>query len=62
MRLLLFQHLEVFEFLDIFYDRYIHILTAPLLAHTAEEWHEIGKENFNFFFPFEGPYSTGKQQ
>ncbi|NWW68905.1 P4R3B phosphatase, partial [Ifrita kowaldi] len=35
-------HLEVFEFLDIFYDRYIHVLTAPLLADTSEEWYEIG--------------------
>ncbi|NXP57486.1 P4R3B phosphatase, partial [Chloropsis cyanopogon] len=34
-------HLEVFEFLDIFYERYIHILTAPLLAYTSEEWYEI---------------------
>ncbi|KAM4903864.1 serine/threonine-protein phosphatase 4 regulatory subunit 3B-like [Sylvia borin] len=55
-------HLEVFEFLDIFYDRYIHILTAPLLAATSGEGHEIGNENFNFFFPFEGPNSPGKQQ
>ncbi|NXH44351.1 P4R3B phosphatase, partial [Dicaeum eximium] len=46
-----FSNLEIFEFLDIFYDRYIHVLTAPLLAHTSEEWHEIGNENFNFFFP-----------
>nr|XP_002197438.4 serine/threonine-protein phosphatase 4 regulatory subunit 3B-like [Taeniopygia guttata] len=34
-------HLEVFEFLDVFYDRYIHVLTAPLLADTSEEWYEI---------------------
>ncbi|XP_039574767.1 serine/threonine-protein phosphatase 4 regulatory subunit 3B-like [Passer montanus] len=34
-------HLEVFEFLDIFYDRYIQVLIAPLLAHTSEEWNEI---------------------
>ncbi|NXI19684.1 P4R3B phosphatase, partial [Irena cyanogastra] len=34
-------NLEVFEFLDIFYDRYIHVLTAPLLAETSGEWHEI---------------------
>ncbi|XP_063247994.1 serine/threonine-protein phosphatase 4 regulatory subunit 3B-like [Prinia subflava] len=34
-------NLEVFEFLDIFYDRYIHVLTAPLLADTSDEWHEI---------------------
>ncbi|XP_031360378.2 serine/threonine-protein phosphatase 4 regulatory subunit 3B [Lonchura striata] len=33
--------LEIFEFLDIFYDRYIHVLTAPLLADTSEEWYEI---------------------
>ncbi|XP_053793216.1 serine/threonine-protein phosphatase 4 regulatory subunit 3B-like isoform X1 [Vidua chalybeata] len=34
-------NLEVFEFLDIFYDRYIHVLTAPLLADTSEEWYKI---------------------
>uniref|UniRef100_U3KGV1 Serine/threonine-protein phosphatase 4 regulatory subunit 3-like central domain-containing protein n=1 Tax=Ficedula albicollis TaxID=59894 RepID=U3KGV1_FICAL len=34
-------NLEIFEFLDIFYDHYIHILTAPLLADTSEEWYEI---------------------
>ncbi|XP_066170550.1 serine/threonine-protein phosphatase 4 regulatory subunit 3B-like [Sylvia atricapilla] len=34
-------HLEVFGFLDIFYDRYIHVITAPLLAATSGEWHEI---------------------
>ncbi|RLW07049.1 hypothetical protein DV515_00003945, partial [Chloebia gouldiae] len=34
-------NLEIFEFLDIFYDRYIHVLTAPLLADTSEEWYEI---------------------
>ncbi|NXY10107.1 P4R3B phosphatase, partial [Pteruthius melanotis] len=34
-------NLEVFEFLDIFYDRYIHVLTAPLLADPSEEWYEI---------------------
>ncbi|NXB00171.1 P4R3B phosphatase, partial [Cnemophilus loriae] len=37
-------NLEIFEFLDIFYDRYIHVLTAPLLADTSEEWHEIATE------------------
>ncbi|NWV86307.1 P4R3B phosphatase, partial [Dasyornis broadbenti] len=37
-------HLELFEFLDIFYDRYIHVLTAPLLADTSEEWYEIATE------------------
>ncbi|NWY23632.1 P4R3B phosphatase, partial [Pheucticus melanocephalus] len=51
-------NLEIFEFLDIFYDRYIHVLTAPLLADTSEEWYEIGNDNLNFF-PFEGPYSPG---
>ncbi|KAF2975041.1 hypothetical protein EK904_006969 [Melospiza melodia maxima] len=35
-------NLEIFEFLDIFYDRYIQVLTAPLLADTSEEWYEIG--------------------
>ncbi|NWH99657.1 P4R3B phosphatase, partial [Tichodroma muraria] len=49
---------EIFEFLSIFYDRYIHVLTAPLLAAASEEWHEIGNDNFNFF-PFEGPHSPG---
>uniref|UniRef100_A0A8C3NWY1 Serine/threonine-protein phosphatase 4 regulatory subunit 3-like central domain-containing protein n=1 Tax=Cyanoderma ruficeps TaxID=181631 RepID=A0A8C3NWY1_9PASS len=44
-------HLEVFEFLDIFYYRYIHVLTAPLLADTSEDWHEIGNDNLNIFFP-----------
>ncbi|XP_066036705.1 serine/threonine-protein phosphatase 4 regulatory subunit 3B-like [Chamaea fasciata] len=34
-------HLEVFEFLDIFYDRYIQLLTAPLLAATSEPYQEI---------------------
>ncbi|KAM4785539.1 LOW QUALITY PROTEIN: serine/threonine-protein phosphatase 4 regulatory subunit 3-like [Cyanocitta cristata] len=34
-------NLEIFEFLDIFYNRYIHVLTAPLLADTSEEWYEI---------------------
>ncbi|NXQ46987.1 P4R3B phosphatase, partial [Catharus fuscescens] len=34
-------NLEVFEFLDIFYDRYIHVLTAPLLTVTSEECYEI---------------------
>ncbi|NXQ62921.1 P4R3B phosphatase, partial [Anthoscopus minutus] len=34
-------NLEIFEFLDIFYYRYIHVLTAPLLAHASEEWYEI---------------------
>uniref|UniRef100_A0A8D2MX11 Serine/threonine-protein phosphatase 4 regulatory subunit 3-like central domain-containing protein n=1 Tax=Zonotrichia albicollis TaxID=44394 RepID=A0A8D2MX11_ZONAL len=34
-------NLEIFEFLDIFYDRYIQVLTAPLLADTSEEWYEI---------------------
>ncbi|NWV42323.1 P4R3B phosphatase, partial [Grantiella picta] len=47
-------NLELFEFLDIFYDRYIHFLTAPLLADTSEEWHEIGNDNFNIFFPLKG--------
>ncbi|NXE35783.1 P4R3B phosphatase, partial [Ptilorrhoa leucosticta] len=37
-------NLEIFEFLDIFYDRYIHVLTAPLLADTSEEWYEIATE------------------
>ncbi|NXY19800.1 P4R3B phosphatase, partial [Atrichornis clamosus] len=46
-------NLEIFEFLDIFYDRYIHVLTAPLLADTSEEWYEIGNDNFNFF-PLKG--------
>ncbi|NWW17183.1 P4R3B phosphatase, partial [Falcunculus frontatus] len=54
-------NLEIFEFLDIFYDRYIHVLTAPLLADTSEEWYEIGNDNFNFF-PFEGPYSPDNYQ
>ncbi|KAM3675789.1 LOW QUALITY PROTEIN: serine/threonine-protein phosphatase 4 regulatory subunit 3B-like [Ammospiza maritima maritima] len=39
-------NLEIFEFLDIFYDRYIHVLTAPLLADTSEEWYEIGALRF----------------
>ncbi|NWT74166.1 P4R3B phosphatase, partial [Prunella himalayana] len=47
-------NLEIFEFLDIFYDRYIHVLTAPLLADTSEEWYEIGNDNFFFFFPLKG--------
>uniref|UniRef100_A0A8C9UBP9 Serine/threonine-protein phosphatase 4 regulatory subunit 3-like central domain-containing protein n=1 Tax=Serinus canaria TaxID=9135 RepID=A0A8C9UBP9_SERCA len=34
-------NLEIFEFLDIFYGRYIHVLTAPLLADPSEEWYEI---------------------
>ncbi|XP_068042754.1 serine/threonine-protein phosphatase 4 regulatory subunit 3B-like [Anomalospiza imberbis] len=34
-------NLEVFEFLDIFYDRYIDVLTAPLPADTSEEWYDI---------------------
>ncbi|NWY19993.1 P4R3B phosphatase, partial [Aphelocoma coerulescens] len=51
-------NLEIFEFLDIFYNRYIHVLTAPLLADTSEEWYEIGNDNFNFF-SFEGPYNPG---
>ncbi|NWZ42976.1 P4R3B phosphatase, partial [Brachypodius atriceps] len=42
-------YLEVFEFLDIFYDRYIRVLTAPLLADTSENWYEIGKDNLDFF-------------
>ncbi|NWV63499.1 P4R3B phosphatase, partial [Malurus elegans] len=46
-------NLEIFEFLDIFYDRYIHVLTAPLLAATSEEWYEIGNDNL-IFFPFKG--------
>ncbi|NXU11073.1 P4R3B phosphatase, partial [Pardalotus punctatus] len=33
--------LEVLEFLDVFYNNYIHVLTAPLLADTSEEWYEI---------------------
>ncbi|KAI1240394.1 hypothetical protein IHE44_0008814 [Lamprotornis superbus] len=37
-------HLEIFEFLDIFYDRYIHVLAAPLLANTSEEWCEIDND------------------
>ncbi|NXH99752.1 P4R3B phosphatase, partial [Pachycephala philippinensis] len=49
-------NLEVFEFLDIFYDRYIHVLTAPLSADTSEEWYETGNDNFDFF-PFKGPYT-----
>ncbi|NXA74054.1 P4R3B phosphatase, partial [Thryothorus ludovicianus] len=36
-------YLEIFEFLDIFYDRYIRVLTAPLLADTSEEWYEIAQ-------------------
>ncbi|XP_058691739.1 uncharacterized protein LOC131577712 [Poecile atricapillus] len=32
---------EIIEFLNIFYNRYIHVLTAPLLADTSEEWYEI---------------------
>uniref|UniRef100_A0A8C3EFT5 Serine/threonine-protein phosphatase 4 regulatory subunit 3-like central domain-containing protein n=1 Tax=Corvus moneduloides TaxID=1196302 RepID=A0A8C3EFT5_CORMO len=34
-------NLEIFEFLEIFDDRYIHVLTALLLADTSEEWYEI---------------------
>ncbi|XP_017933108.1 serine/threonine-protein phosphatase 4 regulatory subunit 3B-like [Manacus vitellinus] len=30
-------NLEIFEFLDFFYDRCIHVLTAPLLADTSEK-------------------------
>ncbi|NXH02758.1 P4R3B phosphatase, partial [Loxia leucoptera] len=41
-------NLEIFEFLDIFYGRYIHVLTAPLLADPSEEWYEIVL--FFFFF------------
>ncbi|XP_066036710.1 serine/threonine-protein phosphatase 4 regulatory subunit 3B-like, partial [Chamaea fasciata] len=33
--------LDVFEFLEIFYDRYIQLLTAPLLAATSEPYQEI---------------------
>ncbi|NXK64981.1 P4R3B phosphatase, partial [Sylvietta virens] len=47
-------NLKIFEFLNVCYDRYIPVLTAPLLADTSEEWYEIGNDNFNFF-PFEGP-------
>ncbi|NWV92752.1 PP4R3 phosphatase, partial [Machaerirhynchus nigripectus] len=43
-------NLEIFEFLDIFYDRYIHVLTAPLLADTSEEWYEIVLFFLFFFF------------
>ncbi|NXO64629.1 P4R3B phosphatase, partial [Phainopepla nitens] len=43
-------NLEIFEFLNIFYDRYIHVLTAPLLADTSEEWYEIGWQYIIYFF------------
>ncbi|NXC08597.1 P4R3B phosphatase, partial [Orthonyx spaldingii] len=43
-------NLEIFEFLDNFYDRYIHVLTAPLLADTSEEWYEIVYIDSTFFF------------
>ncbi|XP_066036706.1 serine/threonine-protein phosphatase 4 regulatory subunit 3B-like [Chamaea fasciata] len=33
--------LDVFEFLEIFYNRYIQLLTAPLLAATSEPYQEI---------------------
>uniref|UniRef100_A0A8C0UQZ5 Serine/threonine-protein phosphatase 4 regulatory subunit 3B-like n=1 Tax=Cyanistes caeruleus TaxID=156563 RepID=A0A8C0UQZ5_CYACU len=33
--------LEIIEFLNIFYNRYIRVLTAPLLADTSEDWYEI---------------------
>ncbi|NWX30157.1 P4R3B phosphatase, partial [Notiomystis cincta] len=45
-------NLEIFEFLDIFYDRYIQVLTAPLLVDTSEEWYEtvyIDSTIFIFF-------------
>ncbi|NXS35304.1 P4R3B phosphatase, partial [Pomatostomus ruficeps] len=49
-------YLDVFGFLDVFYDRYINVLTAPLPADTSEKYCDIGNDNFNYF-PFEGPYS-----
>ncbi|NWS31944.1 P4R3B phosphatase, partial [Polioptila caerulea] len=45
-------YLEIFEFLDIFYDRHINVLTAPLLAATSEEWHEIVYVDSSFFLFF----------
>ncbi|NWR51613.1 P4R3B phosphatase, partial [Regulus satrapa] len=39
-------NLEIFEFLDIFYDRHIHVLTVPLLADTSEDWNDT----VHFFF------------
>ncbi|NXU02144.1 P4R3B phosphatase, partial [Buphagus erythrorhynchus] len=32
-------NLKIFGFLDIFYNRYIHVLAAPLLANTSEDVH-----------------------
>ncbi|XP_068039130.1 serine/threonine-protein phosphatase 4 regulatory subunit 3B-like [Anomalospiza imberbis] len=42
-------NLEVFEFLDIFYDRYIDVLTAPLPADTSEEACQMVVECLNVF-------------
>ncbi|XP_068039129.1 serine/threonine-protein phosphatase 4 regulatory subunit 3B-like [Anomalospiza imberbis] len=42
-------NLEVFEFLDIFYDRYIDVLTAPLPADTSEEACHVVIECLNVF-------------
>ncbi|NXA14626.1 P4R3B phosphatase, partial [Sapayoa aenigma] len=41
--------LEIFAFLDFFYDRCIDVITAPLLAHTLGGSYEKGNEKFNFF-------------
>ncbi|NXK41041.1 P4R3B phosphatase, partial [Piprites chloris] len=41
-------NLEIFEFLDFFYDRCIHILAAPLLGDTSGKPYDKGNDNFKF--------------
>ncbi|NXW68849.1 P4R3B phosphatase, partial [Hirundo rustica] len=53
-----FSHLEVFEFVNTFYNRYIDVLTAPLMDDTSEEWNEI--VFFFFFFFFVDNYRTAE--
>ncbi|NXF04250.1 P4R3B phosphatase, partial [Smithornis capensis] len=42
---------EKSEFLNFFYNHCMHVLTAPLLANTAEEKCEKGTENSSWIFP-----------
>ncbi|NXF06940.1 P4R3B phosphatase, partial [Smithornis capensis] len=54
-----FSRLEIFGFLDFFYDCCIDVLTAPLLDHTSGGSYLKGKEKFNFFLSLVLKYFEG---
>ncbi|NWR38008.1 P4R3B phosphatase, partial [Tachuris rubrigastra] len=50
---------EKSEFLNFFYNHCMHVLTAPLLANTAQDKGEKGTRNFRFISPFLRPVVFG---